>query len=136
MKIESILDFWFGTNPDDAVVAKEQAELWWSKNRETDDEMRQRFEESVSSGGRRRAKQMAGNAARAVGFDYSYRSIPAQYLPRYGPGVRCDSKALAWCLDGIDGRSDRELRPIERVFFYLRWSTRSRVNIKQNRSNA
>ncbi len=31
----------------------------------------------------------------------------------------CDSKALAWCLEGLHGRSDRELRPIERVFFYL-----------------
>jgi uncharacterized protein (DUF924 family) len=31
----------------------------------------------------------------------------------------CDSKALTWCLEGVHGRSDRELRPIERVFFYL-----------------
>ena len=49
MNIESILDFWFGTHPDDAVVAKEQAKLWWSKNGETDDEMRKRFEDAVRS---------------------------------------------------------------------------------------
>ena len=47
MKIECILDFWFGTHLDDTVVAKEQAELWWSKNRETDEKMRRRFEASV-----------------------------------------------------------------------------------------
>jgi len=52
MNIESILDFWFGTHPDDAVVAKEQAKLWWSKNGETDDEMRRlnRWVEGVPSG--------------------------------------------------------------------------------------
>jgi uncharacterized protein (DUF924 family) len=49
MNIESILDFWFGTHPDDAVVAKEQAKLWWSKNGETDDAMRRRFEDAVRS---------------------------------------------------------------------------------------
>ena len=87
MNIESILDFWFGTHPDDAVVAKEQAKLWWSKNGETDDEMRRRFEESCTIGDRGRAKRMAGNGTRAVGVDYSYRPIPAQYLPRHGPGV-------------------------------------------------
>ena len=39
-----------------------------------------------SIGGHRRAKQMAGNAARAVGVDYSYRPIPAQYLSTTRPG--------------------------------------------------
>src|SRR6266496_6012438 len=41
---ETILDFWFGSTSDDTVVAKEQADLWWSKNKATDDEIRGRFE--------------------------------------------------------------------------------------------
>jgi uncharacterized protein (DUF924 family) len=41
---ETILDFWFGSKADDTAVAKEQADLWWSKHKTTDDEIRRRFE--------------------------------------------------------------------------------------------
>ena len=47
MTPQAILDFWFGAEPDDAVVAKARAALWWSKNTGTDDEIRRRFEDHV-----------------------------------------------------------------------------------------
>ena len=43
MSIEGILDYWFGADADDTVVAKQKSALWWSKNPATDEEIRQRF---------------------------------------------------------------------------------------------
>jgi len=119
MTIEEILDFWFGSNPDDAAVAKEKAALWWSKNPQIDDEIRQRF---------------ANFATKAAAGELSdWQSIPSGRLalilltdqfPRniYRDSPRAfayDAKALALCVNGIDQGLDLKLRPIERVFFYL-----------------
>lgn len=119
MKIESILDFWFGTNPDDAVVAKEQAELWWSKNYETDNEMRRRFEDTVRAAAAGELNEWRATARGRLALIILTDQFPRNIYRETARAFSCDSKALAWCLDGLHGRSDRELRPIERVFFYL-----------------
>jgi uncharacterized protein (DUF924 family) len=119
MTIEAILEFWFGSNSDDAAVAKEKSALWWSKNSQIDDEIRQYFESLV-------LKAAAGELS-------DWQSTPKGYLAlilltdqfprniyRDSPhAFAYDSNALAWCLDGIEQGFDRKLRPIERVFFYL-----------------
>ncbi len=46
-KIETILNFWFGANSDDAEIARSQAKLWWGKDKEIDDEIGRRFEDTV-----------------------------------------------------------------------------------------
>jgi len=119
MKIECILDFWFGTNPDDAAVAKEQAELWWSKNRETDEKMRRRFEASVRAAAAGELNEWRATARGRLALIILTDQFPRNIYRETARAFSCDSKALAWCLDGLDGRFDRELRPIERVFFYL-----------------
>ncbi len=114
--IEAILEFWFGSNPDDSVVAKEKSALWWSKNTQIDNEIRQRFESWV--------------AKAPVGELWQWQTTPRGRLalilltdqfPRniYRDSPRAfahDSKALAWSLDGIEQGLDLKLRPIERVF--------------------
>ena len=119
MKIECILDFWFGVNLDDAVVAKEQAELWWSKNRETDEKMRRRFEESVRAAAAGELNEWRATARGRLALIILTDQFPRNIYRDMARAFACDSKALAWCLDGLDGRIDRKLRPIERVFFYL-----------------
>ena len=119
MTIEAILDFWFGSSPDDSVVAKEKSALWWSKSPAIDGAVRQRFESSA-----RRA---------AAGELSDWQSTPRGRLalilltdqfPRniYRDSPRAfaqDLKALAWTRDGIEQGLDLKLRRIERVFFYL-----------------
>ncbi len=119
MNIESILDFWFGTHPDDAVVVKEQAKLWWSKNGETDDEMRRSFEDAVRSATTGELNGWLATARGRLALIILTDQFPRNIYRHTARAFFYDSKALAWCLDGLDGRIDRELRPIERVFFYL-----------------
>jgi uncharacterized protein (DUF924 family) len=119
MNIESILDFWFGANPDDAVVAKEQAKLWWSKNHEIDDEMRRRFEDAVRSATTGKLNEWLSTARGRLALIILTDQFPRNIYRDTARAFSYDSKALTWCLDGVDGRIDRELRPIERAFFYL-----------------
>ncbi len=63
--IETILTYWFGANPGEAALAKDRADLWWSKNAEADREIRQRFEGAVSLP--RRANSTRGSPSRAAG---------------------------------------------------------------------
>ena len=87
MNIESILDFWFGTDPDDAVVAKEKSSFGGLKIARPTTRCGG-ASQSCTIGDHGRAKRMAGN--RHVGLlalIIAHRSIPAQYLSRFGPSV-------------------------------------------------
>ena len=119
MTIEAILEFWFGSDPDDSVVAKEKSALWWLKNTQIDNEIRQRFESWVAkaAGGElwRWQTTPRGRLALILLTDQFPRNI---YRDSAGAFTH-DSKAMAWSLDGIKQGLDLKLRPIERVFFYL-----------------
>jgi uncharacterized protein (DUF924 family) len=83
---ETILDFWFGSTPDDTVAAKERADLWWSKNTATDDEIRRRFEIYVILRSFGTTQGLAVKSARPPCTDHSHGSISAQHLSRHRPG--------------------------------------------------
>jgi len=118
-KIETILGFWFGSDPDDAKTAKERSSLWWSKNPKTDDEIRNRFESLVlvaesgdldewrsSTDGRLALILLTDQFPRNI-----YRGTPAAF--------RFDRIARNLSLEGLPLGVDKDLRPIQRVFFYM-----------------
>jgi uncharacterized protein (DUF924 family) len=119
MTIETVLQFWFGTGPEDAAVAKEKSALWWSKSLECDQEIRRRFESLAAQAAAGELSDWqstpSGRLALILLTDQFPRNIHRD-TPR---AFAQDSKALAWCLDGIKSDFDLKLRPIERVFFYL-----------------
>ena len=116
---KTIVEFWFGRNPDDSAVAKERSSLWWSKNSQTDTEIRRRFEQLViaAEAGELddwRSSSEAWLALVLLTDQFSrniYRDTPSAF--------RFDAIARTLCVEGLAARVDRELRPIERVFFYL-----------------
>jgi uncharacterized protein (DUF924 family) len=116
---EMILGYWFGTHPDTAALAKERADLWWSKNTGVDREMRERFESTVQSARDGDLDpwlaESRGRLALIVLTDQFPRNIYRD-SPR---AFALDTQALEWSLAGIDQGHDRMLRPIERLFFYL-----------------
>jgi len=117
--IDTILDYWFGPDPDGAALAKERADLWWSKNAAVDGEIRQRFESSLQLAAARQLEdwliEPRGRLALIILTDQFprnlYRDSPRAY--------DYDAQALEWSIEGIELGVDRTLRPIERTFFYL-----------------
>ncbi|MEZ5529224.1 MAG: DUF924 family protein [Porticoccaceae bacterium] len=116
---QCVLDYWFGSAMDDGVCAQQHSSLWWGKAPETDADIRQRFEvllQVLVNGGNRYWLQFPESrlAAIIVLDQFSrniYRDTPTSFA--------ADRLALNWSLSGISAGLDMQLRPIQRVFFYL-----------------
>ena len=117
--IAAVLEFWFGSNPDDALVAKEKSALWWSKNPQMDNEIRQRFENLVRKADAGELADWQSTSQGRLALILLTDQFPRNIYRDSAKAFAYDAKALAWCLDGLEQGLDRKLRPIERVFFYL-----------------
>lgn len=117
---ETIRKYWFGSGLDDAaVIAAERAPLWWSKNREVDNEIRQRFENYVIKAGSRELDHWASNPQDRLALILLTDQFPRSIYRDSMKAFAFDSQALSLSRDGIDAGFDVILRPLERVFFYL-----------------
>ena len=116
---ETILDFWFGSTSDDTAAAKERADLWWSKNTATDDEIRRRFEIYVVLAVSEQLNDWLSTPSGRVALIILTDQFPRNIYRDTARAFSCDEKALTWCVEGLEQKIDRELRLIERVFFYL-----------------
>jgi len=119
MTIETVLEFWFGSSADDGAVAKEKFALWWSKSPQVDEEIRQRFENLVAQAGSGKLTDWQSTPSGRLALILLTDQFPRNIHRDSPRAFAQDSKALAWCLDGIKNDFDLKLRPIERVFFYL-----------------
>jgi uncharacterized protein (DUF924 family) len=119
MDANAVLAFWFGSDTDDATVARQKGAMWWKSDPAIDDEMRLRFADLVEMAGR---DELAGWASTPQGLlaliiltDQFPRNIHRNTLRAFF----FDPLARAHCRDGIARGMDSRLRPIERVFHYL-----------------
>ncbi|MEO5626791.1 MAG: DUF924 family protein [Dokdonella sp.] len=118
-RCNDLLEFWFGTHADDADVIKDRGALWFGGGTDVDASIRTHFGELreaaitgllddwlVCARGRLAlvilADQFSRNLFRADAHAFAH-----------------DELARAWCEQGLDAGIDCDLRPIERVFFYL-----------------
>jgi uncharacterized protein (DUF924 family) len=116
---EPLLHFWFGESTDAVTMAKRQAALWWGKAVTTDDDIRERFaplrELAIQGELDAWEETSRGRLALIILIDQFSRNIFRDRLEAF----TYDYLAQEWCLAGIDAAADKELLPIERVFFYL-----------------
>ena len=95
------------------------ASLWWGKSPDIDADIREHFEpilQLLINGGNRYWLQFPESRLAAIitldQFSRNiYRNTPTAFA--------ADQLALSWCVSGIEAGLDKQLRPIERVFFYL-----------------
>ncbi len=117
--IRSIHDYWFGSNPDDAVAAAEQAKIWWTKNPVIDAQMRARFRVYVEAAGRGELGDWAAIPLGRLALILLTDQFPRNIYRDTAQAFAFDPFALRYCREGIALGADRMLRPIERVFCYL-----------------
>jgi uncharacterized protein (DUF924 family) len=110
---DDILDFWF---PADQTRANQ---LWWGKQAQLDAEIRERFGPTLAAARAGLldswAERARGRLALIITLDQLSRNIHRDDPEAYAADVR----ARALTHEGLARGHDRELRPIERVFFYL-----------------
>ncbi|MCU6435417.1 DUF924 domain-containing protein [Undibacterium sp. Jales W-56] len=115
----SIKAFWFGDQADDAITAATQAKLWWSKNADLDQLITQRFAgvtEQVASGALDSWKSTPDGCLSLILLCDQFPRNMYRGTPR---AFAYDALARSLCRDGLASGYDRQLRLIERVFFYL-----------------
>jgi uncharacterized protein (DUF924 family) len=117
--IETVLEFWFGSNSDAAAVAAEKSKLWWSKDSLLDLECKTRFEHLVHAAGAGRLSDWISTARGRLAVILLTDQFPRNIYRGTARAFAFDSVAQTSCFDGLAAGADRSLRLIERVFFYL-----------------
>lgn len=115
----SILKYWFGDDSDDAVVAERRSSLWWSKNPTTDDEIRTRFGRLVLAAESGDLDDWQATTDGRLALILLTDQFPRNIYRGTADAFRFDRIALDLCLDGLESGLDKDLRPIQKVFFYL-----------------
>jgi uncharacterized protein (DUF924 family) len=118
-KKNELLDFWFGNNPDDAAVAKAQAELWWGHRAETDELLQARFGAAASAAAADVLDHWVGSPRGRLALILLLDQLPRAIHRATPDAFAQDSKAREVAERGLESGADRLLRPVERLFFYL-----------------
>ena len=116
---ESIQEFWFGSDADDAVTAAKQAKLWWSKDDTLDAMIRQRFSATNQLALAETLDEWAVTGDGCLSLILLCDQFPRNMYRDSPAAFASDAKALALSKAGIASGFDRKLRAIQRVFFYL-----------------
>lgn len=119
MTPDIILQFWFGTEADDAIVAERQASLWWGKSIHADQEIQIRFAGLLTKADRGELLEWEQAPRGRLALILITDQFPRCIYRNSPKAFAYDHKAVSWCLRGLDRGLDQRLRPIERVFFYL-----------------
>ncbi|QNF14035.1 DUF924 domain-containing protein [Aeromonas jandaei] len=116
---QPLLDFWFGDPTDDTLRAKRQAPLWWGKSSETDALLARHFGAQAEAAANGELADWAelphGRLALILLLDQLPRNIHRGTPTAFAR----DPLAREQCLKGLSLGMDRQLSPLERVFFYL-----------------
>lgn len=116
--IEEILQFWFGSSPSEARYA-ERRKLWFSKNPELDQEIRDRFmtmyEQAIAGELEHWQQSPQSCLALLIVLDQFSRNM-FRNAPR---AFAADTKALSIAKTAIDQGLAQQLEPIQRIFMYL-----------------
>lgn len=114
-----ILDFWFGHATDDTIVARQQAALWWSKNAQTDATIKQQFEATTLAAAKGELNAWSLTPSGRLALILLTDQLPRNMYRDTPKAFAFDSLALGWCKQGLRQDAHLQLRPIQRVFFYL-----------------
>src|SRR4028119_846520 len=118
---EEVLSYWFpqGINDADLQTLRRQGKRWMAGGPEVDREITERFGETLEQARRGELDHWAdtprGRLALIVVLDQFSRNVYRRSPLSYAQ----DEKALELAVEGIDAGMDRELTPMERIFFWM-----------------
>lgn len=110
MNSQEILDFWFQElEPKD----------WFNGGDRVDDLIRERFEQGIEKVYHGDLADWLSTPKGRLASIITLDQFPRNIYRRTPRSFGYDDKAVEWCLEGIEKGIDTELKPIERVFYYL-----------------
>jgi uncharacterized protein (DUF924 family) len=115
---ESLHAFWFGGKADDAA-ADRQSKLWWGKSSVVDAEVAARFAPLVQSARAGALDGWGDTPQQALALILLTDQLPRNIYRGTAASFASDAVARSITVAGLEREMDRQLKPIERVFFYL-----------------
>lgn len=116
---ETVLSFWFGEFDALGLATPETVKRWWQKSDRFDEDVRSRFLETYEAIVDGRLQDWLQTARGRL----AYIIVLDQFSRNMFRGEACmysaDAQATDACVDGVEIGHDRQLRPQERVFFYM-----------------
>ncbi|MFC7300100.1 DUF924 family protein [Herminiimonas aquatilis] len=116
---DAILEFWFGSDLDDAKVAEQKKKLWWSKDVAVDDIILQRFEKSTLSAADGSLSAWESTPRGLLALILLTDQFPRNMYRGTSKSFAFDASALRLIKRALEQGLVQSLRPIERVFAYL-----------------
>lgn len=116
---DTICKFWFGAQSDDTATAKDRARLWWGKDVEADKLIRQRFEASMARAANGEFDSWADTPSGMLALILLSDQFPRNVFRDTPTAFAFDALARRRCKEGLEKGFHLQLRPVERVFFYL-----------------
>lgn len=118
-RIERVLGLWFAERDYDAPRIDARLDFWFGGSDELDETLKNGFARDIEQASHGKlmhwAAEARGRLALIVILDQFRRNV----FRGTANAFVCDRLALKLCVEGIVGHHDRELEPIERVFFYM-----------------
>lgn len=118
-EIRQIHAFWFGHLGEDGMPPSDRSRLWFRADRKTDDSIRQRFGALLDQAARGELKGWAQTAQGRLALILLCDQFSRNIYRGTAAAFAHDERALTLCTEGIERAHDRQLRPIERAFFYM-----------------
>jgi uncharacterized protein (DUF924 family) len=114
-----VLDFWFDQEARDSVVADRQAKLWWSKTPALDADIKARFASTLLAANTGALAHWTDKPTGRLALILLADQMSRNMFRDQPEAFAFDSLARAWCKTGLSQRVDLQLRPIQRVFYYM-----------------
>lgn len=116
---DTIHSFWFGDSTADADVVRDKSALWWGKDPDVDAAMARRFRRALTAAESGMLDAWSQTTAGRLALILLTDQFPRNIFRGQARSFAFDRLARAWCLEGLHDRRDRQLRPVERVFYYM-----------------
>ena len=114
-----VLDFWFGPVDEAGLPAAEKMASWWQAQAAFDKQVQEKFGALLNAAAASELDEWLhtarGRLALIVVLDQFSRNIFRNSWQAFSQ----DAAALAHCLEGMRNRSEQELLPVQRIFFFM-----------------
>lgn len=117
--IDDVLEFWFADTCDDATRAQARLKIWFNGGASFDADVATRLGDVAAAALRGGLDHWAQCARGRLALIVLLDQVPRNIHRGYHQAFAGDAPAIALAERGIALGHDRELRMIERVFFYL-----------------
>lgn len=118
-RIDAILSFWFQQQTLNAPHIDGRMDIWFGTSTAFDAEISEKFIEDVDAASSGQLAHWARNSRGLLALILLLDQFRRNIYRHTDKALEMDKTALKLCVEGAMKKLDRDLTPIERVFFYM-----------------